>query len=477
MAENGKNHSDLRHLLPDRWWETVAGLKIMTLKRGRSYGIELSLEPGELAAQLEEIVAQGFQAIEIFAPARGLYAYSGLDTTDFYSIDPALGTMADFRRLVRLAHSKGLAIVIFLNIGYLSVEAPDWITACQDPESEQARWFSWADDPNAPPPGQEDSQFYVDTPPAGDPDDREETSTWGWQYSELAGRYYWARWKATLDSGSEVGLPQVDWSSEAWPAEAARIVRFWMDTGIDGMLIDAPLFYTGLTWEKSRRCITDIIAGYGNTYMQPEGGRTLAWVTEGQYNGMQNYHLRVWGGRWQENAIDHALATGNPSPIEEALRNYHDPVEAAGAVLYQNISHGRPLQDPAQRHLKVATIAACGEMLAYPRAWGDPDEEETRILKLRHAHPALYPLGRRHRVPTNADDKYYAFVRTAPDGSERVLVVLNYQPEAQAVQVDTSGLFTPGFVDLRAGTYAEYQNPLTVDLPPYGYRFFHIVPA
>lgn len=449
----------------------------MTLKRGRIYGTELSLEPGELAAQLDGIVAQGFQAIEIFAPATGLYAYSGLDTTDFYSIDPELGTMDDFRRLVRLAHSKGLAVVIFLNLGYLSVEAPDWIKACQDPASEQARWFSWADDPNALPPGHEDSCFYVDTPPPGDPDDREETSTWGWQYSELAGRYYWARWKAALEGGGEVGLPHLDWSSEAWPAEAARIVRFWMDTGLDGMLIDAPLFYTGLTWEKNRRSIVDVVASYGNAYLQPEGGRTLPWVTEGGYNSMQNYHMRMWDGRWQRNAIDHALATGDPSRIEVALRGYHDRVEAAGAVLYQNVGFGPQSWSSAQRHLKVATIAACGDIVAYPRDWGDPDEEETSILKLRRAHPALHPLGQRRQLPTNADDKHYAFVRTAPDGSERVLVVLSFQPEAQAVQVDTSGLFTPGFVDLREGTYTAYQNPLTVDLGPYGYRFYHIAPA
>jgi len=30
-------------------------------------------------------------------------------------------------------------VVIFPNTGYFSVEAPDWITARQDPESEQAK--------------------------------------------------------------------------------------------------------------------------------------------------------------------------------------------------------------------------------------------------------------------------------------------------------------------------------------------------
>jgi hypothetical protein len=470
-SASGQDNS-LRDLLPDRWWEKVAGLKIMTLKKGRSYGHELSLDPGKASRQLDEIVAQGFQAIEIFAPAAGRYAYSGLDTTDHYRIDPELGTMDDFRRLVRIAHSKGLAVVIFPNLGYFSVEAADWITACTDPDSEQARWFSWADRPDAPPPGAEDSQFYVDSPPPGDRPDRD--ATWGWQYSERAGRYYWSRWKAQDQDGNDVGLPQTDWTSEEWPRQAGKIVRFWMDTGIDGLLMDAPLFYTGLTWEKNCRSMTDIVNSYGNVYVQPEGGREVAWLTEGGYNSIQDYGMRLWGGVWQQNSIVHALETGDPRPIEESLRNYHDQMEAVGAVLYHNVHQ---IEDPAKRHLERATVAALGDILAHSRWVGEPDAEESWILRTRRTHPALHPLGHRLKLPTRADDKHYAFVRTAPDGLERVLVILNFQPTPQVVQVDTSGLYTPGFVDLRNGEYIAYQNSLPVSLPAYGYQFCRILAA
>ena len=65
-------------------------------------------------------------------------------------------------------------------------------------------------------------------------------------------------------------------------------------------------------------------------------------------------------------------------------------------------------------------------------------------------------------------------MRTAPDDSERILVVLNFQGAPRTVAVDTSGLFTPGFVDLRHGEFIEYQNPLRSELEPYGYRFYQI---
>jgi len=472
MGAIGRADSSSRRLVPERWWETAAGLKIVTLKRGRRYGHEISIEPVKVAERLDEIKAQGFQAIEIFAPAEGLYAYSGLDTTNHYRIDPELGTMDDFRRLVRIAHSKGLAVVAFINIGYFSVEASDWIEACESGDSEKAKWFSWAGRTDVPPPGAEDAQFYVDNIPPGDSQEKEET--WGWQYSKRARGYYWARWRAKDEEGNWVGLPQTNWASEEWPKEAERIVRFWMDTGIDGMLIDAPLFYTGLTWGKARRHISGVIAGYGNAYIQPEGGRDQAWITEGGFNSIQDYGMRLWGGKWQRNSIISALETGDPRPIEESLRNYHDQMVEVGAVLYHNVHR---IEDASKRHLERATVAGIGDILAYSRVVGEPDAEETWILKTRQLHPALHPLGRRRKLPTRADDKHYAFLRTAVDGSERVLVVLNFQPEPQTVEVDLSGVAAAGLVELRYGELFERRGFFKVELPAYGYRFYQVVPV
>ena len=45
------------------------------------------------------------------------------------------------------------------------------------------------------------------------------------------------------------------------------------------------------------------------------------------------------------------------------------------------------------------------------------------------------------------------------------------------IEVDTSGLFTPGFGELRHGEFIPFQNPLRLELEPYGYRFYQIVPV
>lgn len=485
-----KDHSSsLRNLVPANWWQTTAGLKIMTLKPNReNYGEVLSPDPQRASIQLEEISAAGFQAIEIFAPAEGLYAYSGLDTRDFYTIDRKIGTMDDFRRLVRIAHSKGLAVVIFLNVGYFSVEAPDFLEACRDKKanrnSEKAKWFFWADRSDAPPPGPEDNHFLIAGLPPGDPDIR--PKTWGWQYSELAGSYYWARWEAKTKDGKAVGLPQTNWGGSEWPKEANRIIRFWMDTGLDGMLIDAPVYYAGMTWEKNDRNITGLIRSYGNTMAQPEGGRDVAWVTEGGYNCMQDYGLRYWGNKWADdwpkNSILNAINTGDTRPIEESLRNYHDIIAAAGGVLYQKVTDYY-YKEPEKRHLAMASVAAVGDLVVYLGNYfrtdmvAMPDVEEQWVLRTKALHPALQQLSTRRQLPTNADDRFYAFLRTAADRSERVLVVMNFQKEPQKIQIDMSGVAASSLVELKSGELLPRQATMTLEVPAFGYRFYQVLPV
>jgi hypothetical protein len=86
-------------------------------------------------------------------------------------------------------------------------------------------------------------------------------------------------------------------------------------------------------------------------------------------------------------------------------------------------------------------------------------------------------LSTRRQLPTNADDRYYAFLRTSADASERVLVVLNFQSAGQTVEVDLSGVATAGLVDLRTGAEVPRENPLKVVLPRDGYRLYKVKPA
>ena len=135
--------------------------------------------------------------------------------------------------------------------------------------------------------------------------------------------------------------------------------------------------------------------------------------------------------------------------------------------------------DPVKRHLQQAVLAGIGDIIVYGAREGNPDAEESKTLQLKAAHSALFPTAKRRRIRTNADDKCYAILKTAKDGSERMLAVYNFQSTPQKIEVDLSVVNTTGIVDIENGQLkarSDVFQPVVVDLPAYGYRFYEVLP-
>ena len=90
----------------------------------------------DLISSLDAEQARGIDALELFAPYKGGTNYDGLDTLDYYAIDPEIDTMADFQELIAAAHSRGMAIIAFMNLGYGHEDFPAFLKACDDVRNE-----------------------------------------------------------------------------------------------------------------------------------------------------------------------------------------------------------------------------------------------------------------------------------------------------------------------------------------------------
>ena len=465
--------------LPPHWWESASAIRTVSLKDDTRFP-QLFLEPAKAEAQIKAIKEQGFTGLNIFAPADGGKSYNGLDARDHYRIEPKYGTMDDFRNVIKIAHHLGMSVIIFENVGYSAVDAPSFLKACDDVRegrsSRESKWFFWSDRPDSPPPASGDTFFLV-------------RPTWlmnyqpnkveHWAYSERAKHYYWTRWPGKDAEGKTIDLPQYNWNSAEWQEEAEKITRFWLDTGVDGIVMDAVNWYVGYTWSKGRQRLTDIINGYGNKYSQPEGGGAfhedpVAWITEGGWTSVQDYGLAIW---WEKPhlVLQNAIEAGDPRPIEESLRNYHDRVVAAGGTLSMTLVAIKDNQE--KQHLAAAIIITTGQFIS---DWSDKDDklasdsEIQWLLKTKASHPALYQMGLRRKLLTNDDSRYYAFVRSAADGSERILVVANFWATNQNVRIDFSGLRAEALIDLRNGEKTSISNAVEFRLPAFGYRLFAI---
>lgn len=463
--------------LPARWWEKASAMRYFVVSRQQSTREFLPItDLAAMTAKLAQVRAQGFSSIHIVSPPDGGKSFGGLDTKNHYALRADAGTMDDFRRLVRVAHENHLAVSISYNLGYASSSAPAWLKACDDVragrDTPEARWFVWSDRGDAPPPP---TNAFFNPPGRG-----------FWEYSARAGKYFWTRWGGVDDNDADVRFPQYDWGRPEFQQEAEKIVRFWMNTGIDGIMMDAVNWNSNSNWEQNRRRITDVMASYGNVWIQGEGAGgfgddQVPWITEGKWNSVEDYGLGTW---WVagSHVILKAFQTGDPRSIEPALRASHDRVVSAGGSLFASALRFEDPVVPTRReapHLAFAAQIGLGILIGYDLRDmpAEPDGELQWLLHLKRDHPALQQTGSRRPVPTNADDKYYAFVRTAPDGGERILVVLNFQRGFQKIEVNLSGFDTGGLVELKTGEVLPPTSLLRTSLYSYGYRFYLLKPA
>jgi alpha-glucosidase len=211
----------------DRWWRSAAiyQLYVRSFADGNGDGI------GDLAgvrARLSYLAGLGIDAIWFNPWYPSPMSDAGYDISDYRSIDPVFGTLADADALIAEAHAAGIRIIIDVVPNHCSDQHP-WFQAALSaaPGSpERARfWFR----PGRGPGGE--------LPPNG------------WQ--SIFGGPAWTRitepdgrpgeWYLHLFAPEQ---PDFNWANLDVRAEFEDVLRFWFDRGADGIRIDSAAMLT-----------------------------------------------------------------------------------------------------------------------------------------------------------------------------------------------------------------------------------------
>jgi maltose alpha-D-glucosyltransferase/alpha-amylase len=141
----------------------------------------------------------------------------GYDVADYHNVHPAYGTRTDFRNFVREAHRRGLRIITELVINHTSDQHPWFQAARRAPAgSDKRNFYVWSDDPNR---YAGTRIIFTDT----------EKSNWAWD--EQARAYYWHRFFSHQ--------PDLNFDNPRVRQAVFRVMRFWLDLGVDGFRLDA----------------------------------------------------------------------------------------------------------------------------------------------------------------------------------------------------------------------------------------------
>ncbi len=141
----------------------------------------------------------------------------GYDIADYRNIHPDYGTRKDFRTFVRRAHRRGLRVITELVINHTSDQHP-WFQAARKapPGSSKRNFYVWSETNKKWP---ETRIIFTDA----------EKSNWTWH--EVAQAYYWHRFFSHQ--------PDLNFSNPLVVQAIIRVMRFWLDQGVDGMRLDA----------------------------------------------------------------------------------------------------------------------------------------------------------------------------------------------------------------------------------------------
>ena len=197
------------------WWASAVCYQIYP----RSFADGNGDGTGDLIGvreHLDHLVELGVDAIWLSPFSRSPMADGGYDVADPCDVDPLFGTLADFDALLADAHARGVKVTIDIVPNHLSSEHP---------------WFRAAmASPDAP-----ERALFVIRPGRG-PNGEEPPNNW----PSVFGGPAWSRlpdgeWYLHLFAPEQ---PDLDWSNPAVPAEFDRIMRFWLDRGVDGFRVD-----------------------------------------------------------------------------------------------------------------------------------------------------------------------------------------------------------------------------------------------
>lgn len=115
---------------------------------GRSFAQPASLRDffggtlAGIAEKLDHVASLGATAIWL-TPIFASPTVHRYDTTDFFAIDPRLGTADDLRTLVQAAHARDIRVILDLVCNHVSNQHPFFQQAHADPASPYRDWFTF----------------------------------------------------------------------------------------------------------------------------------------------------------------------------------------------------------------------------------------------------------------------------------------------------------------------------------------------
>ena len=144
----------------------------------------------------------------------------GYDIADYKNIDPAFGTLEDFKTVLDEAHKRGLKVIMDLVVNHTSDQNEWFLESRKSRDNKYSDYYIWRD---------------------GKKNGKKPPNNWlstfqgkAWEYCKERGQYYLHVFAKEQ--------PDLNMDNPAVREEVKDIMRFWLDMGVDGFREDVITF-------------------------------------------------------------------------------------------------------------------------------------------------------------------------------------------------------------------------------------------
>jgi trehalose synthase len=285
----------------DLWWKTavIYCLDVETFFDSDGDGIG---DLAGLAQRIDYLADLGVTCLWLMPFYPSPDRDDGYDITDFYGVDPRLGSHGDLVEVIRTANDRGIRVIVDLVVNHTSDKHPWFVNARRSRTSKFRDFYVWID---KPPKKQAKTVFPG-----------EESSVW--ELDEATGQYFlhsFYRYQPDLN----IANPKVR-------DEIAKMIGFWLELGIDGFRVDAVPFLIeappGVEIRDPHEYLRDI-----RRFLQRRRSQAILL---GEVNLPFEQQLEFFGGEAGEEltlqfdfigmqALYLSLARADPAPLIRAL--------------------------------------------------------------------------------------------------------------------------------------------------------------
>ncbi|MFN3866738.1 MAG: alpha-amylase family protein, partial [Demequina sp.] len=201
--------------MADLWWKnaTFYCLDVETYQDSNGDGIGDFVG---LTNRIEHLSRLGVTCLWLMPFYESPGRDDGYDISDYYQVDPRLGTLGDFVEMVRTARSHGIHVIADLVVNHTSDQHP-WFKESRSSKTNPKRdWYVWRDEP----PKDDDKEIFF-------PDEEDSV----WERDGRTRQYFMHRFYKHQ--------PDLNITNPEVREQISRIMGFWMELGLSGFRVDA----------------------------------------------------------------------------------------------------------------------------------------------------------------------------------------------------------------------------------------------